>query len=103
MWASAEEVGEWKQVQRAIDGHHALLLTAMGCGPVLSAQFEPPFANHFNPGELMPDQLVRLMRQIDGAQRIVVVRRIRNAQTALTSADRALRRGLAARPPTRAP
>ncbi len=73
MWASSEEVREWEQVQRAIDGHHALLLTAMGCGPVLSAQFEPPFANHFNPGELMPDQLARLMRQIDGAQRIVVV------------------------------
>jgi hypothetical protein len=73
MWASSEEVREWEQVQRAIDGHHALLLTAMGCGPVLSAQFEPPFANHFNPGELMPDQLARLMRRIDGAQRIVVV------------------------------
>ncbi len=73
MWASAEEVHEWEQVQRAIDGHRALLLTAMGCAPVLSTQFEPPFANHFNPGELMPDQLARLMRQIDGAQRIVVV------------------------------
>jgi hypothetical protein len=36
---------EWQQVQRAIDGHRALLLTAMGCGPVLSAQFVP-FADH---------------------------------------------------------
>jgi len=27
----------------------------------------------FTPGELMPDQLARLMRQIDTAQRIVVV------------------------------
>jgi len=73
MWVSAEEVQEWEQVQRAVDGHRALLLTAMGCGPVLSARFEQPFANHFTPGELMPDQLARLMRQIDGAQRIVVV------------------------------
>jgi hypothetical protein len=73
MWASSEEVQAWEQVQRAIDGHRALLLTAMGCGPVLSTQFEPPFANHFTPGELMPDQLARLTRQIDGAQRIVVV------------------------------
>ena len=73
MWASSEEVQEWEQVQRAIDGHRALLLTAMGCGPLLSAHFEPPFANHFTPGELMPDQLARLMLQIDGAQRIVVV------------------------------
>jgi hypothetical protein len=73
MWASSEEVEEWEQVRRAIDGHRALLLTAMGSGPVLSAQFEPPFANHFNPGELMPDQLARLMRHIDTAQRIVVV------------------------------
>jgi hypothetical protein len=73
MWASSKEVQEWEQVQRAIDGHRALLLTAMGCGPVLSAHFEPPFANHFTPGELMPDQLARLMLQIDGAQRIVVV------------------------------
>jgi hypothetical protein len=45
----------------------------MGCGPLLSARFEPPFANHFTPGELMPGQLARLMRQIDDAQRIVVV------------------------------
>lgn len=73
MWTSSEEVQEWEQVQRAIDDHRALLLTAMGCGPVLSARFEPPFANHFTPGELMPGQLARLMRQIDGAQRIVVV------------------------------
>jgi hypothetical protein len=73
MWASSEEVQEWEQVRRAIDSHRALLLTAMGCGPVLSARFEPPFANHFTPGELMPDQLARLMRQIDGAQRIVAV------------------------------
>ena len=73
MWASSEEVQEWEQVRRAIDGHRALLLTAMGCGPVLSAHFEPPFANHFTPGELMPDQLARLMLQIDGAQRIIVV------------------------------
>jgi hypothetical protein len=73
MWASPEEVYEWQQVQRAIDGHRALLLTAMGCGPVLSAQFEQPFADHFNPGELMPGQLARLMRDIDKAQRIVVV------------------------------
>jgi hypothetical protein len=73
MWASSEEVQEWEQVQRAIGGRRALLLTAMGCGPLLSARFEPPFANHFTPGELMPDQLARLMRQIDGAQRIVVV------------------------------
>jgi hypothetical protein len=60
-------------VQRAIDGHRALLLTAMGCGPVLSARFEQPFANHFTPGELMPNQLARLTRHIDSAQRIVVV------------------------------
>jgi hypothetical protein len=73
MWASPEEVHEWQQVQRAIDGHRTLLLTAMGCGPVLSAQFEQPFADHFNPGELMPGQLARLMRHIDSAQRIVVV------------------------------
>ncbi len=73
MWASSEEVHEWEQVQRATGGHRALLLTAMGCGPVLSTRFEQPFANHFTPGELMPDQLARLMRQIDGAQRIVVV------------------------------
>jgi hypothetical protein len=73
MWASPAEVREWQQAQRAIGGDRALLLTAMGCGPLLSAQFEPPFANHFTPGELMPDQLPRLMRQIDGAQRIVVV------------------------------
>jgi len=73
MWASSEEVQEWEQVQREIEGHRALLLTAMGCGSLLSARFEPPFANHFTPGELMPDQLAQLMRQIDGAQRIVVV------------------------------
>jgi hypothetical protein len=73
MWASSEEVRDWEQAQRAIDGHRALLLTAMGCGPLLSARFEPPFANHFTPGELMPGQLARLMRQIDDAQRIVVV------------------------------
>jgi len=73
MWASSEEVRDWEQAQRAIDGHRALLLTAMGWGPLLSARFEPPFANHFTPGELMPGQLARLMRQIDGAQRIVVV------------------------------
>jgi hypothetical protein len=73
MWASSEEVHEWEAVQRAIDGHRALLLTAMGCGPLLLAQFEQPFADHFTPGELMPNQLARLMRQIDGAQRIVVV------------------------------
>ena len=73
MWASSEEVRDWEQAQRATDGHRALLLTAMGCGPLLSARFEPPFANHFTPGELMPGQLARLMRQIDGAQRIVVV------------------------------
>jgi hypothetical protein len=73
MWAAPEEVHEWEQVGRAIDGHRALLLTAMGCGPVLSTRFEQPFANHFTPGEVMPDQLARLMRQIDGAQRIVVV------------------------------
>jgi hypothetical protein len=73
MWVSSEEAQEWERARRALDGHRALLLTAMGCGPVLTAQFEPPFANHFTPGELMPDQLARLMRQIDGAQRIVVV------------------------------
>ncbi len=73
MWASSAEVREWEQVQRAIEGHRALLLTAMGCGPLLSTHFEPPFANHFTPGELMPDQLARLMLQIDGAPRIVVV------------------------------
>jgi hypothetical protein len=73
MWASSEEVRDWEQAQRAIDGHRALLLTAMGCGPLLSARFEPPFANHFTPGELMPGQLTRLMRQIDGTRRIVVV------------------------------
>jgi hypothetical protein len=73
MWVSPAELREWQQVQRAIDGHQALLLTAMGSGPVLSAQFEPPFANHFTPGELMPDQLARLMQHVDGAQRIVVV------------------------------
>jgi hypothetical protein len=73
MWASSEEVQEWERVQQAIEGHRALLLTAMGCGAVLSARFDPPFANHFTPGELLPDQLARLMRQIDSAQRIVVV------------------------------
>jgi hypothetical protein len=73
MWASPEELHEWQQVQSAIGRHRALLLTAMGCGPVLSAQFEQPFADHFNPGELMPGQLARLMRHIDSAQRIVVV------------------------------
>ena len=77
MWASAEEVREWEQVKRAVGGEdasrRALVLTAMGSAPVLSPLFEPPFANHFTPGELMPDQLARLMRQIDGAQRIVVV------------------------------
>ena len=77
MWASPEEVGEWEQVQRAVDGgresYRALVLTAMGSAPVLSPRFEPPFANHFTPGELMPDQLARLMREIEGAQRIVAV------------------------------
>jgi hypothetical protein len=73
MWASAEEAHEWEQVRRAVNGHRALLLTAMGCGPLLLAQFEPPFADHFNPGELMPGQLARLMRQIANAQRIVAV------------------------------
>ena len=73
MWASAEDVQEWQQVQRAIGSHRALLLTAMGSGPLLSDRFEPPFANHFTPGELMPGQLARLMRQIDSAQRIVAV------------------------------
>ena len=64
-------------MQRAVGdnpaGNRALVLSAMGCAPLLSARFEPPFANHFTPGELMPDQLARLMRQIDMAQRIVVV------------------------------
>ena len=77
MWASPEEVQEWEQVQRAVGdnptGNRALVVSAMGCAPLLSARFEPPFANHFTPGELMPDQLARLMRQIDLAQRIVVV------------------------------
>jgi len=77
MWASPEEVQEWEQVQRAVSdnraGKRALVLSAMGCAPLLSARLEPPFANHFTPGELMPDQLARLMRQIDLAQRIVVV------------------------------
>ena len=77
MWASPEEVQEWEQVQRAVGdnstGNRALVLSAMGCAPLLSARFQPPFANHFTPGELMPDQLARLMRQIDLAQRIVVV------------------------------
>jgi hypothetical protein len=77
MWASAEEVREWEQVQHAVGneraGYRALVLTAMGSAPVLSPRFEPPFANHFTPGELMPDQLARLMRQIDSAQRIVAV------------------------------
>lgn len=73
MWASSEEVSEWDKVLRVVDGHQAVLLTAMGSGPVLSEQFEPPFANHFNPGELMPGQLARLMHHVDGAQRIVVV------------------------------
>jgi hypothetical protein len=77
MWASAEEAREWEQVARAVGaedaGHRALVLTAMGSAPVLSPRFAPPFANHFTPGELMPDQLARLTREIDGAQRIVVV------------------------------
>jgi hypothetical protein len=73
MWASSEEDSEWEKVLRAVDGHQAVLLTAMGSGPVLSEQFEPPFASHFNPGELMPGQLARLMQHVDGAQRIVVV------------------------------
>ena len=64
-------------MQRAVGdnstGNRALVLSAMGCAPLLSARFQPPFANHFTPGELMPDQLARLMRQIDLAQRIVVV------------------------------
>ena len=73
MWAPSEEVHEWEQVKRTIDAHRGLLLTAMGCGPMLSDQFEQPFANHFTPGELMPDQLSRLMRHIDSAERIIVV------------------------------
>jgi hypothetical protein len=76
MWASSEEVREWEQVRRAVGddpGYRAPVLTAMGSAPILSPRFAPPFANHFTPGELMPDQLGRLMREIDGAQRIVVV------------------------------
>jgi hypothetical protein len=73
MWVSSEELSEWEQVLRAVDGHRAVLLTAMGSAPVLSAQIEPPFADHFNPGELTPGQLPRLMEHIYGAQRIVAV------------------------------
>lgn len=73
MWATPTEAREWKQVGDAIDGHRALMLTAMGCGPLLSDKFEAPFANHFTPGELMPGQLARLYAEMRGAQRIMVV------------------------------
>lgn len=72
LWAAPDEADEWQRVREIARGNDAVILDTKGAADLLFPEFARPVTLYLDPGWMLPSDIDRKMRQLEGAQMVIL-------------------------------